>query len=505
MPPSLKAGALIALMSLALVSGSAAALPPWTPQSLPSDPGFGAFPQPLKQIDAPAAWAAGTCSPAMRIAVVSTGVSPLSDLRVDSASGANYAEDKGPTETNDADGLGTSLASIVASGFNDGIGISGICPGATVVPVRVYTESGSSDMLVVAKGIQWAARGGAAKVILVDASQVSNTSPYVPIQRVIDDVVNRLKVVVVLKAGDKGLSSKDGNPLAGYTPDVIRVAGVELNGQLSPGSNFGDLADIGAPNRLEAATNTGTFGRGQGSSYAAAVVAGTAGMMLSLDPTLTPQDVKRKMMDSVTHVPGLPVASGGVVNVYNSLIATGYIPKQHLSVSVDGTGSGIVKDDSGIIECGKASRCNGLFASGSTVNLTAAPDADTVFTGWNGACSGVDLSCSVKLSSEDTAVTANFARKRVSLSVTRSGSGKGTVTSIPSGISCPAKCKLIREVGSIRLKAKPNPGSTFLRWTGTCLGFGSKPSCRFTLDRSLKVGAVFAIRAPALKVKAKKH
>ncbi len=57
------------------------------------------------------------------------------------------------------------------------------------------------------------------------------------------------------------------------------------------------------------------------------------------------------------------------------------------------------------INCG--SSCSAKFQQGATVTLTATPNAGVNFTGWTGACSGSNPTCSVTITA-DTKVQANF-------------------------------------------------------------------------------------------------
>jgi hypothetical protein len=76
-----------------------------------------------------------------------------------------------------------------------------------------------------------------------------------------------------------------------------------------------------------------------------------------------------------------------------------------LTVSLAGTGSGVVTSAPAGITCGAT--CKAGFATGSSVTLTAAPAAGSTFAGWSGACTGTG-SCVVKMSGNTVAVTATF-------------------------------------------------------------------------------------------------
>lgn len=78
-----------------------------------------------------------------------------------------------------------------------------------------------------------------------------------------------------------------------------------------------------------------------------------------------------------------------------------------LTVSVIGTGGGTVTSNPVGINCGND--CSQSYGSGTSVTLTATPDANSVFAGWFGVCSGTG-SCVVAMNS-NKAVTATFDMK----------------------------------------------------------------------------------------------
>jgi hypothetical protein len=77
-----------------------------------------------------------------------------------------------------------------------------------------------------------------------------------------------------------------------------------------------------------------------------------------------------------------------------------------------------------------------------------------------------------------------------SLSVTKSGSGGGTVSSdVQPGISCGATCTYNFPSGTaVTLTATPAAGSTFIGWSGACAGTGT---CQVTMDAARSVNARF--------------
>jgi len=70
-----------------------------------------------------------------------------------------------------------------------------------------------------------------------------------------------------------------------------------------------------------------------------------------------------------------------------------------------------------------------------------------------------------------------------------SGTGLGTVTSSPAGLSCGSDCSELYNAGTVvTLSAVPDVSSTFSGWSGACTGTGS---CSVTMNAAKSVNAVF--------------
>jgi len=176
-----------------------------------------------------------------------------------------------------------------------------------------------------------------------------------------------------------------------------------------------------------------------------------------------------------------------------------------ITVQNSGTGGGTVYSSPSGISCG--STCSAKFASGTSVTLTAKPDANSLFTSWSGACTGAGA-CTILLANQ-TAVTATFSAvappppATVQLMVTSSGGGTGTVTSAPAGISCGPTCSASFASGtSVTLTANPSGGSTFTGWTGACSGAAL---CSLTLASDTAVGAIFTVTQASGGLASLKH
>ncbi len=166
------------------------------------------------------------------------------------------------------------------------------------------------------------------------------------------------------------------------------------------------------------------------------------------------------------------------------------------TLTLSNAGGGTVYSSPSGISCGAT--CSATYAGGTTVALSATPAAGYTFAGWSGACSGTGV-CTL-IMSQNQAVTGTFTAippATYALTVTKAGSGSGTVTSTPAGLSCGNVCSASYTTGtSITLTAAPTAGSTFTGWTGGgCTGTGP---CTTTVTAAKTVTATFASGKAAL-------
>jgi hypothetical protein len=171
-------------------------------------------------------------------------------------------------------------------------------------------------------------------------------------------------------------------------------------------------------------------------------------------------------------------------------------PTQTLTVSKAGTGDGTVASSPAGISCG--STCSASFDSGTVVTLSADAAGTSTFAGWSGeGCSGAGT-CQVTMDAARS-VTATFTLNSYVLSVAKSGTGGGTVTSSPPGISCGETCTASFDGGTVvTLSAVPDSASTFTGWSGEgCSGTGT---CQVTMSAAHSVTATFAVTTYTLTV-----
>jgi streptogramin lyase len=165
-------------------------------------------------------------------------------------------------------------------------------------------------------------------------------------------------------------------------------------------------------------------------------------------------------------------------------------PSKTLSVTKGGSGSGIVISEPFGIKCTEV--CSAEFEEGELVQLSAIPFKGSKFVGWSGGgCSGIETVCKLTMD-EAKKVTATFdLLPKLKLSVTKEGSGSGTVTSSPEGINCGKVCEAeFYEGTGFALFAKPDFGSKFVGWSGGGCS-SAETTCKITMDTAKEVVAIF--------------
>ena len=118
-------------------------------------------------------------------------------------------------------------------------------------------------------------------------------------------------------------------------------------------------------------------------------------------PTLTP-DVEGD------YVVELVVNDGSLDSTPATVTISAGVDVRTLAVTLEGEGFGSVASTAGEIDCGAT--CSNEFEVGSRVRLDAVADPGSVFRGWSGDCSGIEV-CAVTMD-QDRAVTATFAENR---------------------------------------------------------------------------------------------
>ncbi len=170
--------------------------------------------------------------------------------------------------------------------------------------------------------------------------------------------------------------------------------------------------------------------------------------------------------------------TGGSSDVRNSPFLVHLdAPTVRLDVAVATPGGRVTSDVPGIVCPGV---CSLPWDAGSKVQLGVQADPGYTFAGWEGACSGSTVPCSLTLGS-DTTVTARFGRPgALQVRVV----GRGAVD------QCTARCaRAVVSGQQLTLTARPKASARFIRWEGACRG--RAPECSIVAEPGTTVRAVF--------------
>ncbi len=145
---------------------------------------------------------------------------------------------------NDVNGHGTHVASTIAEATNNGVALTGLAYGATIMPVRVLDNDGEGSTSNIADGIRFAARRGARVINLSLEFSADVTASAVP--QLIDAIkyAHRRGAFIVGAAGNEGLGAVDYPARATH---VVAVGATTERGCVSDFSNQGRGLDLVAP------------------------------------------------------------------------------------------------------------------------------------------------------------------------------------------------------------------------------------------------------------------
>ena len=255
----------------------------------------------LDNIGAPEVWTgsngfSGATGSGTVIAVIDTGVDldhPEFQDRI--TQGFDFVDYDNIAD--DGEGHGTHVAGTIA-GADDGEGITGVAPDASIMPIRVLDDEGYGYISDIIAGIRWAADNGADVINLsLGGGGYSQTMA--------DAVAyaSDLGSVVVMAAGNDGGRSPI-YPAAHAETHGIAVGAVDQDKSLAGFSNRAGLTFLDyvtAPGvGIFSSTPNGNYDYYSGTSMASPHVAGIAALLKSHDESLTPESIEN-LITSTAH------------------------------------------------------------------------------------------------------------------------------------------------------------------------------------------------------------
>lgn len=229
--------------------------------------------------------------------VIDTGIDQTHpDLNVDTGRSKNFVS-SGAWKVTDGNGHGTHVAGIIGAKKND-IGVIGVCPGASVVGIRVLNDRGSGTWSDVLAGIDWVGAPGNGQI-----GDVANMSLGGGLSQAINDAViyASAKVQFALAAGNESTDASSRSPASANGTNIYTVSAFASGDTWASFSNYGSPVDYAAPGvGINSTYKDGGYRTLSGTSMAAPHVAGvlllrgscgTDGKVVTGDPDGKPDPI----------------------------------------------------------------------------------------------------------------------------------------------------------------------------------------------------------------------
>jgi serine protease AprX len=321
-------------------------------------------------VGADKAWRSGWTGKGIGVAIIDTGVNGVGDL----AGRVVHSEDfSGEGDGVDRFGHGTFIAGLIAgSGAASVGGVKGVAPDADIISLKIAGRDGSADITHVMAALQWAVSfKDVYNIRVVNLSLgTDSTQDYRidPLNMAVERAW-QAGIAVVVSASNKG-------PGAGTIakpaddPYVITVGAVhdattpgtgddtvpDFSGSGPTAANGLVKPDLAAPGGSVVSTRVpgsfidtnfpggrvgASYFKGSGTSFAAGIASGSAALVLSRNPSLTPDQVKARLVGTTR--PG-PVSDpnrvgSGTLDAYAATVSNSMAAANQGLTPSHGTGS----------------------------------------------------------------------------------------------------------------------------------------------------------------------
>jgi len=256
---------------------------------------------------------------------------------------------------NDDANHGTHVTGTVAQSTDNSLGVAGAAFGVTIMPVKVLDANGSGLLDVIAEGILFATDNGANVINMSLGSEFD--------VQVLEDAVDYAfnnGVLVVTSAGNDFESGNDIQYPAAYT-NTFAVAATDYQEERSYFSSTGSFVDIAAPggdtsvdlngdgfadgilqqtfrNNSDTGISDFSYWFYQGTSMAAPHVSALAALILSVDNSLSPTQV-RDIIETTAEDKGATGRDNeygyGLIDAFAALQSAGSVVS--ITLTTDGT------------------------------------------------------------------------------------------------------------------------------------------------------------------------
>lgn len=291
-------------------------------------------------VRAPEAWDMTTGSPNVVIAVIDTGAAFNHRDMVDKfLAGRSFVS--GVSSPTDDNGHGTAVSGTAAANTDNALDVAGICWTCRILPVKVISRDGTGSLSAVTRGINYAISQASQGVRVINLSLGYCGTASFTLRNALQ-AAGTAGILVTAAAGngcgnDGNGKNNDEQPdypanFAAELENVVSVASTGRFNQLSSFSNYGrTTVTLAAPGEgifttvptdtsLEISSSSGVAPI-SGTSFAAPIVAGIAGLIFSQFPGATIAQARARLAGSVDRFTEFldKLAAGGRVNAFRAL------------------------------------------------------------------------------------------------------------------------------------------------------------------------------------------
>lgn len=423
---------------------------------------------------------------------------------------------------------GTHVSGIVGAVGNSLYGVVGVNWVAKMMGLKFLDSTNQGFTSGAVNAIEFAIQAKSIFGIRANVRVLNNSWLGGAFSQTLLNEISRANTNDILFVAAAGNTASNNDAVALYpanynSPNVISVAATDNQDRLASFSNYGAAkVHLGAPGvDIISTLPNGNYGYLSGTSMATPHVSGAAALVLSRCNNLSTSSLKSALLNNVDYDATLagktitagrlnvdraissctatpasyPVISCGTASSFGDVLVSTTSTGQIVTISNIGTSNLIIGTTS--ITGTHASQfskvtdsCSGKTVAPSgtcTVQVTFAPTSLGVKSAYLAIPSNDPFTSTLNLALTGTGVWPN-------LSISKSGTGTGSVTSSPASISCGATCGSTFATGSmVTLAATADPGSTFAGWSGACSGTGP---CTITMNANKTVTATFNSLGP---------
>jgi subtilisin family serine protease len=224
---------------------------------------------------------------------------------------------------------GTFMAGIIGAVGNNGVGVVGVNWQVSLMACKAFDSQGNGSDANIIACLDYALMMKQRGVNIVATNNSLGGAPYDP--AMFDAIVQQMNAGILFIAAAANGLDEDENFMAFYpanydAPNVIAVAALDINDQLYPGSGFGGhTVHLGAPGGGIFSTTIGNgYDIEDGTSNAAAFVAGVAALLAARDPNWDWRAIKNLILTGGDNDPALrnilnDTITGKRLNAYGSM------------------------------------------------------------------------------------------------------------------------------------------------------------------------------------------